>query len=55
MFIGKLLLLKAMLGLSFVLVTHAHSNSIIDVVAKVKSSVVGGGLYSATHRGCHYT
>jgi S1-C subfamily serine protease len=47
MFIRKLLLLKALLGLSLVLITNANSHSIIEVVAKVKPSVVGIGLYDA--------
>ncbi|WP_339722161.1 serine protease [uncultured Paraglaciecola sp.] len=47
MFIRKLLLLKAMVGISLVLIANAHSHSIIEVVAKVKPSVVGVGLYDA--------
>ena len=47
MFKRKLLLLKAMLGITFVLMANAHSHSITDVVAKVKPSVVGVGLYDA--------
>jgi S1-C subfamily serine protease len=47
MFIRKLLLLKAMLGISLVLIVNAHSHSVTDVIAKVKPSVVGIGLYDA--------
>jgi S1-C subfamily serine protease len=47
MFIRKLLLLKVFLGMSLVLITNAYSHSIVEVVAKVKPSVVGIGLYDA--------
>ncbi|PKG92980.1 serine protease [Paraglaciecola sp. MB-3u-78] len=47
MFIRKLLLLKALLGISLVLSANAHSHSITEIVAKVKPSVVGVGLYDA--------
>jgi S1-C subfamily serine protease len=47
MFIRKLLLLKALLGISLVLSANVHSHSITEVVAKVKPSVVGIGLYYA--------
>ena len=47
MFIRKLLLLKVFLGMSLVLITNANSHSVVEVVAKVKPSVVGVGLYDA--------
>ena len=47
MFIRKLLLLKVMLGISLVLSANAHSHSITEIVAKVKPSVVGVGLFDA--------
>lgn len=47
MFIRKLLLLEALLGISLVLSGNGHSHSITEVVAKVKPSVVGIGLYDA--------
>jgi S1-C subfamily serine protease len=47
MFIRKLLLLKALLGISLVLSANAYSHSITEIVAKVKPSVVGVGLYDA--------
>jgi len=47
MFIRNLLLLKTLLGISLILSANAHCHSITDVVAKVKPSVVGIGLYDA--------
>jgi serine protease Do len=49
MFIRKLLLLKALLVITLVLSANAnaHSHSITKIVAKVKPSVVGVGLYDA--------
>ncbi len=43
----KLLLLKMWLGMLLVLSDNAHSHSITEIVAKVKPSVVGVGLYDA--------
>jgi len=47
MFIRNLLLFNALLVISLVLIANAHSHSITEVVAKVKPSVVGVGLYDA--------
>jgi len=47
MFIRKLLLLRNLLGISLVLSANADSHSITEIVAKVKPSVVGVGLYDA--------
>jgi serine protease Do len=47
MFIRKLLLLKTLLGILLGLSANAHSHSITEIVAKVKPSVVGVGLYDA--------
>jgi serine protease Do len=47
MFIRKLLMLKTLLGVTLVFITNAHSHSITGVVAKIKPSVVGVGLYDA--------
>lgn len=47
MFIRKLLLLRALLVMTLVFITNAQSHSITEVVAKVKPSVVGIGLYDA--------
>ncbi len=47
MFIRKLLLLGNLLGISLVLSANADSHSITEIVAKVKPSVVGVGLYDA--------
>jgi serine protease Do len=47
MFIRKLLLLKTLLGILLGLSANAHSHSITEIVAKVKPSVVGVGVYDA--------
>ena len=47
MFIRKLLLLKSLLGILWGLSANAHSHSITEIVAKVKPSVVGVGVYDA--------
>jgi serine protease Do len=47
MFMRKSLFLTALLAISLVFAPHIHSHSIIPVVAKMKNSVVGVGMYDA--------
>jgi S1-C subfamily serine protease len=47
MFVSKLLLLKTLLWILLGLTANAHSHSITEIVAKVKPSVVGVGVYDA--------
>jgi serine protease Do len=47
MFIRRLLLLGTLLLISLGLSANAHSHSVTEIVAKVKPSVVGVGLYDA--------